>query len=200
MRIRPFNQCLAQVLQAQALGNGEAHGGDLAALTAQDAGLLLLGGQEVDFVIQQELRHIGGADFGQHAVDVFHPLLVVGLGNVGHMEQYVGLGSFLQRGGEGGHQAVRQVAHEAYGVGEDDAVFAVEIQATGGGIERSEELVFGQHIGFGEAVKQTGFAGVGVAHQGKGGQAALLAGFAAGGAPSAHVGKAFFQGGDFLGD
>ena len=182
------------------MGNGEAHGGDLAAFAAQDAGLLLFGGQEVDFVVEQELRHLGRADFGQHAVDVLHALLIVGLGNVGHMEQYVGLGGFLQRGGEGGHQAVRQVAHEADGVGEDDAVLTVEIQAAGGGVERGEELVFGQHVGFGEAVKQTGFAGVGVAHQGESGQAALLAGFAAGGTLAAHVGQAFFQGGDFLGD
>jgi len=169
------------------LGNGKAHGGDLAAFAAQDAGLLLLGRQEVDFVIQQELRHIGGADFGQYAVDIFHALLVVGLGNVGHMEQYVGLGGFFQRGREGGHQTVRQIAHEADGVGEDDAVFAVKIQAAGSGIERGEELVFGQHVSFGEAVKQTGFAGVGVAHQGEGGQAALLAGFAAGALRAAMV-------------
>jgi len=39
-------------------------------------------------------------------------------------------------------------------------------------LERGEQLVFGEHVGFGEAVEQGGFARVGVAHDGKGFQAA----------------------------
>ena len=95
---------------------------------------------------------------------------------------------------------MRQVAHEAHRIGEYDAGRRVEIQAAGGGVECGEELVFGQDVGFGQAVEQAGFAGIGVADQREGEQAAVFARLAAGRALAADGFEPFFQGGDFLGD
>ena len=53
---------------------------------------------------------------------------------------------------------------------------------TRSGIQSGEQLVFRQYVRFGQAVEQAGFSGIGVAGEGEGGQAAALAGFAAGGA------------------
>ena len=61
-------------------------------------------------------------------------------------------------------------------------------------------MVFGQHIGFGQAVEQAGFAGVGVAHQRESGHIAGHARFTAGGALLVHALQLLFQRADFLAD
>jgi len=55
---------------------------------------------------------------------------------------------------------------EADRVGEQDGVAARQADAAGGGVERGEELVLGQHVGLGDRIEQGGFAGVGVADDG----------------------------------
>ena len=76
-------------------------------------------------------------------------------------------------------------------------MFGCEIQFARGGVERGEKLVFGQYVGFGKAVEQCGFAGIRVAHDGKGFHAAGLARFAACFALFFHLRQLPAQGGDF---
>ena len=146
------------------------------------------------------MRYVARADFAQYFVHIVYLPFVFEMGGIDDVQQYIGQCGFFQRGGEGGHQAVRQVAHEAHRIGEYDAGGRVEIQAAGGGVQCGEELVFGQDVGFGQAVEQAGFAGIGVADQREGGQAAVFARLAAGGALAADGFEPFFQGGDFLCD
>ena len=53
---------------------------------------------------------------------------------------------------------MRQILHKAHRVAEDDAGFGGKVEPPRGGVERGEQLVFGEHVGFGEAVEQGGFA------------------------------------------
>ena len=129
-----FQQCLAQIVQPLRLGGGETHGGDSAVVVAQAACMLLGFGQQVDFVVQQDLRQVVGMDFSQYIVHVFDFAFVFGVGRINHVEQHVCQRGFFQRGGEGGHQFVRQVLHEADGIGQDNAVFGCEIQFARGGV------------------------------------------------------------------
>ena len=188
---------MAQIIQPLRLGGGKAHGGDSAAVVTQAACILLGFGQQVDFVVQQDLRQVVGMDFGQHIVHVFDFAFVFGVGRIDHVEQHVCQCGFFQRGGESGHQFMRQVLHETDGIGQDDAVFGREIQFARGGVERGEKLVFGQYVGFGKAVEQCGFAGIRVAHDGKGFHAAGLACLAACFALFFHLRQLSAQGGDF---
>jgi len=94
------------------------------------------------------------------------PFQRVGVGDVHHVQQGVGFGDLLQRGAEGGHQLGGQLLDEADRVGEEGGVAARQADAAGGGVERGEELVLGQHVGLGDCVEQGGFASVGVADDG----------------------------------
>ena len=75
-----------------------------------------LGRQGVEFVENQHLRHIGSTNVAQHRHHRLDLLGVVGVGGVHHVQQQIGVGGFLQGGGKGIDQAVRQVANEAHGV------------------------------------------------------------------------------------
>ena len=81
------------------------------------------------------------------------------------MQQQVGLGGFLQRGAEGRHQTVRQVADEAHRVGEHHFQTVAQAQTAGERIQRGKELVGGQRPGPCQPVEQRGLAGVGVADE-----------------------------------
>ena len=92
----------------------------------------------------------------------------VGLGmrDVAHVQDEIGLDHLFERGAEGGDQHGRQVGDEADGVGQDDAPAAREPHLAHGRIERREHLVLGEDAGAGDAVEQRRLAGVGVADDG----------------------------------
>ena len=71
-----------------------------------------------------------------------------------------------------------QAADEADRVGEQHRLAAGQRQAAGGRVERGEQPVLDQHAGLREAVEQGRLAGVGVADDGDGGQAAAVAALA----------------------
>lgn len=173
---------MAQVFETRAGFDGDTDGGGAAVGSAQEAGGAAVCGQEVGFVVHEQAGDVARADFFEYAVDVVGLAFVIGAGGVDDVQDEVGERGFFESGGEGGDEAVRQVAHEADGVGEDDFGSGSEVEAAGGGVEGGEKLVFGEDVGFGQAVEQAGFSGIGVAGEGEGGQAAALAGFAAGGA------------------
>ena len=102
------------------------------------------------------------------------------------MDQQVGFAGFAQGRAEGGHQLVRQVAHEADGVGQHH-VAAGQGDPAHGGVEGGEQLVGGVGVGAGQGVEQRRLAGVGVAHQGHARQLAAHAGAAHLGALHVHL-------------
>ncbi|RMN10882.1 GTPase [Pseudomonas savastanoi pv. glycinea] len=60
---------------------------------------------------------------------------------------------------------MRQMANEAYGIGQHDRAQIIELQTTQGRIERGEQLVRRKHIRIGHRVEKGRFTGVGIPHQ-----------------------------------
>ena len=73
--------------------------------------------QCVDLVEDQERGDVSAADVGEDLDDGLELLLGVGMGDVEHVQQQVGVDGFFQRRLEAGDEVVRQVADEADGVG-----------------------------------------------------------------------------------
>jgi hypothetical protein len=71
-----------------------------------------------------------------------------------------------------------QLLDKADGVGEQRFLAAGEGYSAGGGVEGGEQLVLGEDVGGGEGVEEGGFAGVGVADEGDGGDTGRLAALA----------------------
>jgi hypothetical protein len=122
--------------------------------------------EAVGLVQRGDHRLVVRAQLAQRVQHGLGLLQRVRVGDVHYVQQRVGLGDFLQRGAEGGHQLGGQLLDEADGVGEEGSMAARQADAAGGGVERGEELVLGQHVGLGDRVEQGGFAGVGVADDG----------------------------------
>ena len=141
----------------------------------------------VDLVEDHQLGHVGRTDFGNHVIDGFDLAVAVGRAGIDHVQQHIGLGRFFQRGLEGLHQPVRQVADEAHRVGQDDVGPRPQMQPPGERIERGKELVGRQRPRTGEAIEQRGLAGVGVADQRHAQGLAALAGTTARAALAIHL-------------
>ena len=90
------------------------------------------------------------------------------------MHDQVGPQRLLERGREGLHELVGQLADEADGVGEQVGA-PRDLERARGGVERVEEPVAHAHLGAGQRVEQRRLAGVGVAGQRHRGQARALA-------------------------
>ena len=99
-------------------------------------------------------------------------------GAVDHVDEQVRLGDHLQGRAKRLHQLVGQLAHEPDRVRQQHRLPAGQRQAPGPRVEGGEQPVLDQHAGVGQPVEQGGLAGVGVADQRHGGQAAAPAGLA----------------------
>ncbi|MCW0462736.1 hypothetical protein NB717_003804 [Xanthomonas sacchari] len=117
----------------------------------------------VDLVEHQQLRQFAGADRVQHLVDLGDALLAQRIGGVDHVQQQICLARLGQGRAERRHQFVRQVAHEADGIGQH-RVAAGQRDAPHGRVQGREQLVGGVGFGAGQRVEQGRLAGVGVAH------------------------------------
>ena len=97
---------------------------------------------------------VGGldSDFLQDLVDGVELLLCVGMPDVEHVQEQVGVNRFLEGGFEGGDEIVRQIADEADGVGEEHLGAALKIPGAGLGVEGGKELVIRISAGGGERV------------------------------------------------
>jgi len=73
---------------------------------------------------------------------------------------------------------VGQFADEADRIRQEDVLVGRKAQPASGGVQRCEQLVFGQDIRAGEPVEQGGFAGVGIADNRGEGEVIALAGVA----------------------
>ena len=118
----------------------------------------------VDLVEHEDLRQVGRADFRQHLVDLCHAFVAQRVGRVHDVQQQVGIAGFRQGRAERGDQGMRQVAHEADGVGQHRAA-AGQVDAAHRGVERGEQLVGGVRLRTRHRVEQRGLAGIGVADQ-----------------------------------
>ncbi len=132
-------------------------------------GAELLGRGDIDFVEDGEDAFRVGAELLEHLDRRRVVLFDVGVGDVEHVDQEVGNEHFFQGGLEGFHEAVRQSADEAHGIGDEQFLIVAQDELAGGRIERGEEFVLGEDVCAGERVEQGGFAGVGVADDGRGG-------------------------------
>ena len=72
--------------------------------------------------IEAVLDRLAEAEIGEHGVHVVALRLGVGMMDVAHMDDEVGLGHFLERGAERGDEMGRQIGDEADRVGQDRAV------------------------------------------------------------------------------
>jgi hypothetical protein len=120
----------------------------------------------VDLVVHPPLRQPAGADLGEYGLHRGDARLALGIGGIHHVQQQIGLAGFGEGRAEGRHQLMRQVAHEADGVGEQQWTAGQALHPPHGRIEGGEELVGGIHRAAGEGVEQGGLPGIGVAHQG----------------------------------
>jgi len=123
----------------------------------------------VDFVEDREDGLVGGAELIEHAERGGVVFLEVRVGDVDDVYQKIGDDGFLEGGFERLDEPVRETADEADGVGDEELVIAGEKELAGGGVEGGEEFVLGENVGAGEGVQEGGFAGVGVADDGGGG-------------------------------
>src|SRR5258707_14355569 len=73
----------------------------------------------IDFVEKQNLGFATGADVFQNLMDRSVLLLGVGVADVEHVQQQVGMDRFLKRGLEAGDEIVVKIADEADGVAEE---------------------------------------------------------------------------------
>ena len=106
------------------------------------------------------------AEPGEHALHVARLRVGLGVRDVAHVQDEVGLDHLLERGAEGGDQHGRQIGDEADRVGQDDAPAALQAHLAHGRIERGEHLLLGEDVRAGDAVEQRRLAGVGVADDG----------------------------------
>ena len=79
-------------------------------------------------------------------------LLPLGIREVDHVQQHVGIGQLLERGLEGLDEMGGQLADEADCVGEQDLRRLVDLEPPRRGIECVEQAVVCRDVGAGEAV------------------------------------------------
>ena len=79
-------------------------------------------------------------------------LLPLGVGHVDDVEQQVCVLQLFQRGLEGLHQLVGQLADKAHGVGDHHVQGIADGQQPGGGVQGVEQAVVGGNLGPGDGV------------------------------------------------
>ena len=100
----------------------------------------------VDLVEDHEHLLGVGAEIRQHAhggVVELHHLWLRGIEDV---DEEIGERRFFERGVEGFHQLVRQVAHEADRIGQQERLLVRQRDLARGGVERGEEFVFDENL------------------------------------------------------
>src|SRR3984893_388383 len=144
--------------------------------TEQRADRVGIGG--VDLVHDDELGHVPRADLSQNPVHRLDLGLALVGARVDHVQQQVGVGDLLECRSERLDELVREPAHEADRVREQDDLAAEESKAARRRIERGEEPVLHEHAGLGDPVQQRRLARVGVTDQGDRRHRTPSAGFA----------------------
>ena len=94
------------------------------------------------------------------------------------MEQHLGLRNLFKRGAKAGYERVRQIADETYGIREQNAAAAGQLNGSQFWIERGEHARRRKHLRTGDRVEERAFACVGVTDECDGGHGNGLAALA----------------------
>ena len=129
-----------------------------------DSARRLLVVQQVDLVEGEQARPVPRTDLVEHVVHRGHHLVHVALGRRGvhHVHDQVRAHRLLERGREGLHELVRELADEADRVREQ-VLPAGDLERSGGRVERVEQALAHAHLGARDRVEERGLAGVRVA-------------------------------------
>lgn len=138
-------------------------------------GAALFRGAEVDFVEDDEHAFLVGVEFLEDLHGGFVELEDPFLAGVEDVDEEVGDDGFFERGFEGLDEPVGEIADEADGICQEELLAVGELDLAGGGVERGEELVFGEDLSAGDEIEERGFSGVGVADDGSLGDGDALA-------------------------
>ncbi len=87
------------------------------------------------------------------------------VGDVHDVQEKVRINRFHQSSTKRCDQVVGQMRDEAHSIRNHGRSAGGELQLPTGRIQSSKEAIFHQYTGISEAVKQGGFAGIGIAHQ-----------------------------------
>ena len=134
-----------------------------------------------------DARRVRRAELVDEPVDDGGLRLPLGVREVDHVQEHIGIRQLLERGLERLDQVRRQLADEADRVREQHLLRGVDAPAAGRGVERVEQAVVGRDVRPRQAVEQRGFAGVRVADEGHDRQGVFLAAAALRAADLAHV-------------
>ena len=134
-----------------------------------------------------DARRVRRAELVDEPVDDLRLRLPLGVREVDHVQEHVGIRQLLERGLERLDQVRRQLADEADRVREQHLLRGVDAPAAGRGVERVEQAVVGRDVRPRQAVEQCGFSGVRIADEGHDRQGVFLAAAALRAANLAHV-------------
>ena len=113
----------------------------------------------------------------------------MGIGSVDDVHDEVGLGHLLQRGAEGLHEMVREMADKADGVRDGALATTGQRELAHRGVQGGEEGVLHEHIRPRQSIEQAGLARIGVAGDGDRGGAGAVTTTALGTPYPIHVGQ-----------
>ena len=125
------------------------------------------GGQFVDLVVDEDLRHVLGADFFEYALHFFDAQGMFGIGGIDDVQQQVRIARFRQRRLERGDEVVRQIANETDRVGEQHRAAGEAVETAQRRVEGREQLVGHVDARAGDLVEQRRLARIRVADQGR---------------------------------
>ena len=151
----------------QRVGPAVAEQGALFAQLLQPAnGFAVVSRQEIDLVECGDDRLPREVELAQRLVHRLSLLGRVGVRDVDDVDEEVRRRQLFESGPKGRDELGRQLLDEADGVGEENGAMVGELDAPRQGVERGEELVFGEDFGAGESPQEGALAGVGVADEG----------------------------------
>ena len=118
----------------------------------------------VDLVENHQHGLVGGLQFLLRLVHHLNLFFEVGVGDVNHMDEQIGLAHLVERAFERINKVGGQFADETYGVGKQEGqVFHHHL--TNRGVERGKKFVFGKDVALGQQVHDSALSHVGIANQ-----------------------------------
>ncbi len=165
-RLTPLLQVLEDDI-AKRVDTGSAHGTDENGCDATTgvncpAGIM---STPIDLVVHKNLRHVRRTDLGEDRSDGGNLFVAVWSRPVHNMEQEIGLGCLLERGGKSLDELMREPTDKTHRVRDDALDSGIGSDPSRQRVQRREQLIRGIGARTRQRVEQGRFPGVGVAHQ-----------------------------------
>ena len=125
--------------------------------------------QHVDFIHDQQRRDLIGLDFREYRIYCVNIFLHANIRRINDMQQQRRLARLLESRFKRGHQIVRQMTNETYGIRQHGFTNIRDIDAAQRRIQSGEQLVRCIDLSFSYLIEQRGFTGVGITDQRHGG-------------------------------